>query len=303
MRRIALFVLTNLLIILVASVVFSLLGAFFPGLRDIFGVYSEGINYPGLFIFCLLFGMGGSFLSLFLSKTIAKASMRVQLIDPQRPATTTERELVAMVRELADEAKLKMPEVGIFPAAQPNAFATGWNKNAALVAVSQGMLRQFQKHEVRAVMAHEVGHIANGDMVTLTLIQGVVNTFVIFAARVVAFFVDRVVFRREGGGIGIGYFMTVILFEMIFAIFASMVVCAFSRWREFRADKYAAQATSATAMIDALKRLQSVYDQPSEVTDSLVAFGIKGKRGGFLSLLSTHPPLEKRIAALQELQN
>nr|MCH9665690.1 protease HtpX [Gammaproteobacteria bacterium] len=252
-----------------------------------------------LLIFCTIFGIGGAMISLLLSKVIAKSSMRVKLIDPQK-ATGGERELLQMVADLAKDAEIGMPEVGVFPSPQANAFATGWNKNKALVAVSAGMLRDFDKREVRAVMAHEVGHIANGDMVTLALIQGVINVFVLFAARVVAFFVDRFVLRREGGGIGIGYFLTVLVFDIIFGILASIVVCAFSRWREYRADRFAAVATSREDMIAALRRLQSSYEQPSDVSDSLVAFGIKGRRNRFLSLLATHPPLEKRIAALEK---
>ncbi|MBE8182428.1 MAG: protease HtpX [Candidatus Portiera sp.] len=300
MRRITLFVLTNLLIIAVVSVSFSVIGSFLSARGVDISLYQQaGINYTGLLIFCTIFGIGGAMISLLLSKTIAKSSMRVKLIDPIR-ASSGEKDLINMVAELAKAADIAMPEVGIFPSAQANAFATGWNKNKALVAVSAGMLRDFDKREVRAVMAHEVGHIANGDMVTLALIQGVINVFVLFAARVVAFFVDKFVLRREGGGIGMGYFITVLAFDMIFGILASTVVCAFSRWREYRADSFAAVATSPADMIAALRRLQSAYDQPSEITDSLVAFGIKGKKNKFLSLLATHPPLEKRIAALEK---
>ncbi len=300
MRRITLFVLTNLLIIAVFSVTFSIIGGFLQARGVDISLYQQsGINYTGLLIFCTIFGIGGAMISLLLSKVIAKSSMRVKLIDPQK-ATGSERELLQMVADLAKDAEIGMPEVGIFPSPQANAFATGWNKNKALVAVSAGMLRDFDKREVRAVMAHEVGHIANGDMVTLALIQGVINVFVLFAARVVAFFVDRFVLRREGGGIGIGYFLTVLVFDIIFGILASIVVCAFSRWREYRADRFAAVATSREDMIAALRRLQSSYEQPSDVSDSLVAFGIKGRRNRFLSLLATHPPLEKRIAALEK---
>ena len=297
------FILTNFLILVVFSITFSVIGSILSAQGIDLSVYAQsGINYTGLLFFCAIFGVGGSFISLLLSKTIAKASMRVQILDPNsnKPG---EKELLRMVADIAKDADIKMPEVGVFPSAQPNAFATGWNKDAALVAVSQGMLHSFDKREVRAVMAHEVGHIANGDMVTLALIQGVINVFVLFFARIAAFFVDRVLLRREGGGVGIGYFFTVLLFDIIFGILASVVVCAFSRWREYRADRFAALATSSDDMIAALRRLQTAYDQPSEVTDSLVAFGIKGGGKKFLSLLATHPPLEKRIAALEQIRS
>lgn len=301
MRRILLFIITNLLILVVVSIVFAVVNMLLGPDNSLLLAYGghAGINYTGLLIFCAIFGMGGSFISLLLSKTMAKMVMKVKLIDPQTQAGS-ERELLQMLGDIAKDAGIKTPEVGVFPSSQPNAFATGWKKNNALVAISQGMLSSFDKREVRAVLAHEVGHIANGDMVTLALIQGVLNVFVLFAARVVAFFVDRVLLRREGGGIGISYFLTVIVFDIIFGVLAAMVVCSFSRHREFRADSYAAGATSADDMIAALRRLQSTYEQPSEVTDSLVAFGIKGNRGKMLSLLSTHPPLEKRIVALQK---
>lgn len=302
MKRILFFVLTNLMILVMISLVFAILSPILSSYGISIAYYSSqyGINLGGLFIFCLIFGMGGAFISLLLSKTMAKMAMGVKIINSNNPSNG-ERQILDMVAKLADDAGIKMPEVGIFASAQPNAFATGWNKNNALVAVSKGMLQSFDNREVRAVMAHEIGHIANGDMVTMSLIQGVVNVFVLFAARIVAFFVDRIIFRREGGGIGIGYFFTVLLFDIIFGILASILVCYFSRWREYRADSYAARATSSQDMIAALERLQVAYNQPNEMPDSMLAFGIKGRRKGLLGLLSTHPPLEERIAALKAL--
>ena len=288
MKRIALFVLTNLAVLFVLFTVIRILGV------DSYLVQTQtgiGIDYRALFIFCVIFGMGGAFISLLISKWMAKTFMRVQLIE--------RGEVYDMVRELADAAGIGMPEVGIFASQQPNAFATGWNRNAALVAVSEGMVRQFQKRELRAVLAHEVGHIANGDMVTLALIQGVLNVFVMFAARVVGLVIDRVVFRREG--IGMGYFLTVIVCEIIFAILASIIVFWFSRRREYSADAYAARHTSKGDMIAALERLRAIYEQPSELHDSLLAFGIKGGRARFGGLFASHPPLTKRISALESL--
>lgn len=288
MKRIALFVLTNLAVLFVLFTVLRILGVNSYLIQTQTGI---GIDYRALFIFCAIFGMGGAFVSLLIAKWMAKTFMRVQLIE--------RGEIYDMVRELADEAGIGMPEVGIFPAQQPNAFATGWNRNAALVAVSEGMVSQFQKREIRAVLAHEIGHIANGDMVTLALIQGVLNVFVMFAARVVGLVIDRVVFRREG--IGLGYFLTVFVCEIFFAILASIIVFWFSRRREYSADAYAARRTSKGDMIAALQRLRSIYDQPSELHDSLLAFGIKGGRARFGGLFASHPPLGKRIHALESL--
>ena len=283
MFRIGLFLLTNLAVMSVLFLVINILGVQSY-------ITQTGIDYRALLIFCTIFGMGGSLISLLISKFLAKRAMRVKLANSG--------EVYDMVRDLATKAGIKTPEVGVFPARQPNAFATGWNKNAALVAVSQGMVEQFSRRELRAVLAHEVGHIANGDMITLALVQGVVNVFVMFAARVVGLVIDRVVFRRDG--IGIGYFMTVIVCEMVFAMLASVIVFAFSRYREYKADAYSARHTSKQDMIAALERLRSIYNQPSELDKSILAFGIKG--GGKLSgLFATHPPLDKRIAALRSL--
>ncbi len=287
MRRVALFVLTNLAVMFVLFAVIRILGADNYLTQNQTGI---GIDYRALLIFCGIFGMGGAFISLLLSKVMAKTLMRVQMVK--------DGELHNMVRDLAKQAGLGMPDVGVFPSVQPNAFATGWNRNRALVAVSQGMLQKFSKRELRAVLAHEIGHIANGDMVTLTLIQGVLNVFVMFAARVVGLVIDRVVFRRDS--IGIGYFFTVIVCEIFFAILASVIVFWFSRLREYKADAYAARHTSKEDMIAALERLR-VISGKSELHDSLLAFGIRGNFSRFGALFASHPPLEKRIRALREL--
>lgn len=288
MLRISLFFMTNLAVMFVLFIVIRLLGVDHYLTQTETGI---GIDYRALLIFCGIFGMGGSLISLLMSKFLAKRAMGVQLV--------SSGSVYAMVEELTEEAGIGMPEVGIFPSQQPNAFATGANRDKALVAISQGMLDKFSRREVRAVLAHEVGHIANGDMITLALVQGVLNVFVMFAARVIGLIIDRVVFRREG--IGIGYFMTVILCEVVFAILASLIVFAFSRYREYKADAYSAKHTSKADMIAALERLRSIYEQPSELHDSLLAFGIKGGGKKFSRFFATHPPLEKRINALQSL--
>lgn len=204
------------------------------------------------------------------------------------------------VAQLAKQANIGMPEVAIFPSRAPNAFATGWNKNAALVAVSDGMLQRFSPNEVKAVMAHEIGHVANGDMITLTLIQGVVNTFVMFFARIIGNFVDRAVFKNEGSGPGIGYFIATIFAELVLGILASIIVMWFSRQREFRADAAGAQLAGSANMIAALEHLRAEQGIPVEMPGEMVAFGINGSlKNGLAGLLMTHPPLEQRIAALR----
>lgn len=291
MLRIALFLLTNLAVMLVASVVVNLLGVgrfITPG----------GINLQSLLVFCAVFGFAGSLFSLFISKWMAKQSMSVSVIDqPRNPA---EQWLLTTVAELAQKAGIKMPEVGIFPAHESNAFATGWNRNDALVAVSTGLLERFDRDEARAVLAHEIGHVANGDMVTLSLIQGVVNTFVMFFARIVGYAVDS--FLRSRGGQeessqqpGIGYYITTMVAEIVFGILASMIVAAFSRYREFRADAAGATLADRNAMIRALQRLQLEAGQTS-LPSSMQAFGIAGGMG---RLFASHPPLEDRIQALR----
>ncbi|HDZ57356.1 MAG TPA: protease HtpX [Pseudomonas xinjiangensis] len=292
MMRILLFLATNLAIVLVASITLSLLGV--GNIHDGQG----GMNLQALLIFCAVIGFAGSFVSLFLSKWLAKRGTRTRVIT--QPQTRQEQWLVDTVAELAQKAGIGMPEVGIFPSRAPNAFATGWNKNNALVAVSDGMLQRFSPNEVKAVMAHEVGHVANGDMVTLTLIQGVVNTFVMFFARIIGNFVDRAVFRNEGSGPGIGYFIATIFAEIVLGILASTIVMWFSRQREFRADAASAQLVGSGSMIAALERLRVEQGIPVEMPGEMTAFGINGTlKNGLAGLLMSHPPLEQRIAALR----
>ncbi len=289
--RILLFLATNLAVILVASFTLKLLGV------DSY-LARNGIEYGSLLAFAAVFGFAGALVSLFISKPVAKWSTKARVIDA--PRTPAERWLVQTVAELAQSAGIGMPEVAIFPASQSNAFATGWNRNDALVAVSEGLLHRFNKDEIRAVLGHEIGHVANGDMVTLTLIQGVVNTFVIFASRVIGSFVDRVVFRNEDSH-GIGFFVVSIIAELVLGILASTIVFWFSRRREFRADIAGAQLAGRTAMISALARLKQESEIPDQMPDSLQAFGInRGARGGLSALFMTHPPLDDRIAALQQ---
>jgi len=290
--RILLFLATNLAVLLVASITLSLLGveSYLQG---------SGLNLTSLLIFCAVFGFAGSFVSLFLSKFMAKRATNTEIIS--QPRNADERWLVETVAELSEKAGIKMPEVGIFPAQQSNAFATGWNKNDALVAVSTGLLQRFSRDEVRAVMAHEIGHVANGDMVTLSLIQGVVNTFVMFFARIAAHIVNNFVNRGQGGERGIGYFITVIVFDIIFGILASVIVAWFSRKREFRADEAGASLASPAAMISALQRLKAEQGIPDQMPDQMMAFGINSHlKDGLMKLLSTHPPLDDRIAVLMQ---
>ena len=292
MMRILLFLATNVAVILVASVTLSLLGV--GSVHDGQG----GMNLQSLLIFCAVFGFAGSFVSLFLSKWMAKRSTGARVIE--QPQTQQERWLVSTVEELARTAGIGMPEVAIFPSRAPNAFATGWNKNASLVAVSEGMLQRFSPAEVKAVMAHEIGHVANGDMVTLSLIQGVVNTFVMFFARIIGNFVDRAVFKNESDGPGIGYLIATIFAELVLGILASIIVMWFSRQREFRADAAGAQLAGAGAMIAALEHLKAEQGIPVELPGEMTAFGINGGlKNGLAGLLMSHPPLDERIAALR----
>lgn len=289
--RILLFLATNLAVIVVASFTLRLLGV------DSY-LSQQGIEYGSLLAFAAVFGFAGALISLFISKPMAKWSTRAQVIES--PRTPAERWLVDTVAELARNAGIKMPEVAIFPASQSNAFATGWNKNDALVAVSEGLLHRFNKDEIRAVLGHEIGHVANGDMVTLALIQGVVNTFVIFASRLIGSFVDRVIFKNEQGH-GIGFFVVSIVAEIVLGILASTIVFWFSRRREYRADIAGAQLAGRSAMINALARLKQESEVPDQMPDTLQAFGInRGARAGLSALFMTHPPLEDRIRALQE---
>ena len=291
MLRIALFLLTNLAIVLVASITLSLLG--FEGYLASNGV---DLNLSSLLVFCFIFGMAGSVVSLLLSKTMAKMGTGTQIIESPRNAD--EQWLVATVAELAKDAGIGMPEVGIFQSQTSNAFATGWDRNNALVAVSTGLLSRFSRDEARAVMAHEVGHVANGDMITLTLIQGIVNTFVMFFSRVIGHTIDRAVFKTERGH-GPAFYITTFVAEIILGILASIIVFWFSRQREFRADQAGAQLAGAPAMIGALERLRAEQGTPSELPDSMVAFGIRTGGNTMMRLFMTHPPLEERIAALK----
>jgi len=291
MLRIALFLLTNLAIVLIASITLSLLG--FEGYLASNGV---DLNLSSLLVFCFVFGMAGSVVSLLLSKTMAKMGTGTQIIESPRNAD--EQWLVATVAELAKDAGIGMPEVGIFRSQTSNAFATGWDRNNALVAVSAGLLSRFSRDEARAVMAHEIGHVANGDMITLALIQGVVNTFVMFFSRVIGHTIDRAVFKTERGH-GPAFYITTFVAEIILGILASIIVFWFSRQREFRADQAGAQLAGAPAMIGALERLRAEQGTPSELPDSMVAFGIRTGGNTMMRLFMTHPPLEERIAALK----
>lgn len=294
MLRIGLFLLTNLAVLFIASITLSLLGV------DHYLQGSE-LNLTSLLIFCAVFGFSGSLISLFISKWMAKRSTGTRIIE--QASTAQEKWLVDTVAELAQKANIGMPEVGIFPAPESNAFATGWNKNKALVAVSEGLLQRFSRDEVRAVMAHEIGHVANGDMITLSLIQGVVNTFVMFFARIFGHFVDRVILKNERGH-GIGFYIATFVAEMVLAVLASIIVMKFSRYREFRADEAGARLADKSSMIGALNRLLSEQKAqvPSSMPDTFQAFGISsGFKKTMGKLFMTHPPLEERIHALQNL--
>ncbi|MGH1485166.1 MAG: protease HtpX [Cellvibrionaceae bacterium] len=293
MLRIGLFLLTNIAVLIVASITLQLLGV---------EHYLQGseLNLTSLLIFCAIFGFAGALISLFISKWMAKRSTGTQIIE--QPRTPEERWLVETTRELAEKAGIGMPEVGIFPAQESNAFATGWNRNNALVAVSQGLLQRFNRDEARAVIAHEIGHVANGDMITLTLIQGVVNTFVMFFARIIGHTVDKVIFKNERGH-GIGFYIATFIAEMVLAVLASIIVMKFSRYREYRADVAGANLADRGAMIGALNRLlaEQKAQMPSSMPDTMHAFGISGGfKQNFAKLFSSHPPLEDRIRALQQ---
>lgn len=292
MKRILLFLATNIAILLVASITLSLLG--FEGFLAANGV---DLDLRALLIFCAIFGMGGSVVSLAMSKWIAKRATGCHVIE--QPRSESERWLVNTVGELAQAAGIRRPEVGVFHSPQPNAFATGWNRNDSLVAVSTGLLETMHPDEIKAVLGHEIGHAANGDMVTLALIQGVVNVFVLFFARVIGHTVDRVVFRTEQG-YGIGYFVVTIIAQLVLSILASIIVMWFSRQREFRADAEGARLAGRQNMIGALERLRGTQELPSAMPDSMTAFGINptGPRR-FARLFASHPPLDERIEALR----
>jgi heat shock protein HtpX len=289
MKRILLLIATNIAVIVVLTIVARVLGL------DQY-IADSGGSWSGLLVFAALFGFGGAFISLLMSKWSAKRMMGVRVID--QPSNPTEQWLVNTVRAQAEQVGIGMPEVGIFDSPEPNAFATGANKDKALVAVSTGLLQRMNRQEVEAVLGHEVGHVANGDMVTLTLIQGVVNTFVIFLARIVGNIVDRAVFRSEDGR-GVGYFVTVIVAEIVFGILASIIVAWFSRQREFRADAAGARLAGTNSMIGALEALKRVHD-PHPLPAQMAAFGIAGGvPTGLKKLFMSHPPLDERIAALR----
>jgi heat shock protein HtpX len=288
MKRILLLVVTNLAVMVVLSIVVSVLGV------DQW-LMAEGINYMQLLVFSAIFGFGGAFISLLMSKTIAKMSVGAHVIDGSEG--TTQYWLVQTVHKLADTARIGRPEVAVYDG-PPNAFATGAFRDSALVAVSSGLVEAMSKDEVEAVLGHEISHISNGDMVTLTLIQGVLNTFVFFLSRVVGFIVDKAVFRTERG-VGPGFYITMIVSQIVFGIIASAIVAWFSRQREFRADRGSANLLGTPQpMIAALGRLGSLQNAP--LPDSVKAFGITG--GALAQMFATHPPLEVRIAALRDAQ-
>ena len=288
MKRIFLLVATNFAVLLVLSITMQLLGV------DRMLEQETGLNLYGLLLMAGIFGFGGSFISLLISKWMAKKATGAQVIEV--PSNMTERWLVDTVKRHADKAGIGMPEVAVYDAPEINAFATGWNRDSALVAVSTGLLQNMSREEAEAVLGHEVTHVVNGDMVTLTLIQGVLNTFVIFLSRVIGFVVDRLVFRVERGQ-GPAFYITVIVSQIVLGILASIVVMWFSRWREFRADAGGATLAGRAKMIAALERLKLNQEQ-SQLPAQISAFGIAGG-GGFTRLFMSHPPLDERIAALK----
>jgi heat shock protein HtpX len=295
MLRMLLFFGTNLAIIIVLSISMRLLG-----IDTMLEQQGGGLNLNALLIFSAVFGMGGSLISLAISKWMAKKSMGVKLIET--PSNSQEQWLMSTVEMQAREAGIDMPELGIFNSPQPNAFATGMNKNSALVAVSQGLLDNMTQGEVEAVLGHEISHVANGDMVTLSLIQGVVNTFVIFFSRVIGHLLDRLVFKVQRGH-GPGYWIGVIFVQIILSVLASTIVMWFSRRREYKADEGGAYLAGREKMISALRRLQQVSN-PQALPDEMSAFGISGGvPSGFKRLFMSHPPLEERIAALENSIN
>lgn len=293
-KRITLFVLTNLAVVAALAIIARLLGV-----ESLLARKGVGLNLPALLIMSAVMGFAGSIISLLLSKTIARWSSGAQVIET--PRTETEQWLVETVRRLARDAGIGMPEVAIFDSPEMNAFATGARRDSALVAVSTGLLQGMRRDEAEAVLGHEVAHVANGDMVTLTLLQGVLNTFVIFLSRVVGFLIDRFLSRSEDGeessGTGVAYFVTSLVLQIVFGIFASMIVAWFSRRREFRADEGGAQLVNPGAMARALDRLRVQQGEPSLLPSNMQAFGIRGG-GGLLALFASHPPLEQRIQRL-----
>ena len=288
MKRIFLFLLTNIAVMAVITVVLQV-----TGLNQHLG--GQG-SMAGLLAASAVIGFAGSIISLLMSKKMAAMSVGAQIIT--QPQGDVEHWLVETVRRQANQANIGMPEVAIYDSPDVNAFATGANKNNALVAVSTGLLRSMSKSEAEAVLAHEISHVANGDMVTLTLIQGVVNTFVFFFSRIIGNFVDRVILKNEDDGPGIGFFVSSLVAQIFLGFLATIIVMWFSRQREFRADAGGANLSGRQNMINALKRLQSAHE-PEHMPEKVAALGISGKRGGMMSLFMTHPPLEERIARLE----
>lgn len=295
MMRIGLFLLTNLAVIVVFSIVFGILSRMF-GLGGVYGLGAS--NLLSLAIMCFIYGMVGSLISLFLSKWLAKKSTKTQVI--AKATNPTEQWLLDTVAKQAKAVNIAMPEVGVFPSNAPNAFATGWNKNAALVAVSSGLLQTMTDKEVEAVLAHEIGHVANGDMVTLALLQGVVNAFVMFFARIIGTVVDQAVFKNNSNRPGAGYFITTLVMDMVLGVLATAIVMWFSRFREYRADEMGAKLTGREHMIGALQAL-SRNTSPQMMPEGMKAFAISS--GKVAGLFRSHPPLEARIHALQNLPN
>ena len=292
LKRVALFIATNLAVILVLSIVLRLLGV-----DSVLDERGQGIDYQSLLILSLVIGFGGSFISLALSKWMAKRSTGAQVIT--QPANAAESWLLSVVERQAQQAGIDTPEVAVYQSPDMNAFATGARRNSALVAVSTGLLNSMPKDEIEAVLAHEVSHVANGDMVTLTLVQGVVNTFVIFLSRIVGHFVDRVILRNEQGH-GLGYFGAVIAAQIVLGFLASIIVMWVSRQREFRADAGSASLNGREPMIRALSRLERGV--PGELPEALRAFGISpGGKGNMMRLFMSHPPIPERIEALQRI--
>jgi heat shock protein HtpX len=293
MKRIALFLATNIAVLIILSIVLSILGV-----DSLLQENNVDLDLQALLVFSAVFGMGGSFISLAMSKWSAKRMTGAQVIE--QPQNKTQQWLLATVKRQAEQAGIAMPEVAIYNSPDINAFATGMSRNSALVAVTTGLINNMKMDEAEAVLGHEISHVANGDMVTLALIQGVVNTFVIFFSRVVGHVVDRVVFKTERG-YGPAYYITSILAQIVFGILASAIVMYFSRLREFRADAGGASLAGRDKMIAALRKLQSIHE-PSRLPDQMVAFGINGGLAeGMRKLFMSHPPLSQRIAALQAM--
>ena len=293
MQRVLLFLATNFAILIVLSIAMQVLG-----IDDMLAASNAGFNTEGILAFSALFGFGGAFLSLAISKFMAKRTMGVRIIE--QPSNDTERWIKSTVERFASQSNIGMPEVGIFDQPQPNAFATGMSRNNALVAVSTGLLHHMDRDEMEAVIGHEIAHVANGDMITMGLLQGVLNTFVLFLSRLAGYFIDRVILKNQRGH-GIGYWASVIVFQILLSILASIITMWFSRRREFRADEGGAQLAGKSKMIRALKRLSQV-SEPQDLEGEFAAFGISGRQTGLSALFLSHPPLEQRIRHLESQQ-